>query len=70
MEEDPLVINENGSNFGILRRDEARRLSIDTKEIRELTYLEKATKLPAEGGVNKKKPYLKQSERVDELSSS
>lgn len=49
MEEDLLVINEKGSNFGILRDGEGR-LFIDIKEIRDFTCLGKATKLPTEGG--------------------
>lgn len=44
MEVDLLVINEKDSNFVILRRDEEGRHFIDTKEIRDLTVLGKATK--------------------------
>lgn len=58
MEDDALVINEKGSNFGILRMHEEGRLFIDTKEIKEFTCLEKATNLHAEG-VDRGKPYLK-----------
>lgn len=36
MEEDPLVINEKGSNFGNLRRDEEGRLSLILKKSKSL----------------------------------
>lgn len=64
MEDDPLVINEKGYNFGILRRDVEGKLFINTKEIRDLTCSGKMAKLPAEGEEDKEDPeWVKKGKR-------
>lgn len=47
--DDPLIINEKGSNFGILRRDEEERLFLDAKELKDQTFWGKEVALSAKG---------------------
>lgn len=64
---DSLVINQKGSNFGILRRDREGRFFLDAKELRGQTNWGKEAALFSEG---REEGRLYQDQRVGDKAES